>query len=122
MKALVQRVNVGPRLSDVAIHKGVAYLAGQVPNTTRQQPIAAQVAEVLHIIELLLKECGSAKDQILSTLIFLRRTEDFSIMNEIWDAWVAAGAAPPRATMQANAMNPAIDVEIIVTAAVREQQ
>lgn len=119
MISLVQRLHVGPRLSDIAIHNNVAYLAGQVPSQSRGGPILDQVAEVLNLIEDRLRECGSAKDQILSTLIFLRRTEDFIAMNEVWDAWVVPGSTPPRATMQASAMNPAIDVEIIVTAAVQ---
>jgi enamine deaminase RidA (YjgF/YER057c/UK114 family) len=45
----MQRFDVGPRLSEMAIHNGVAYLAGQVPEDgsqdirgqTRQVPAVA---------------------------------------------------------------------------------
>lgn len=70
MKCSIQRFHVGPRLSDVAIHNNVAYFAGQVPRASRGGHISDQVCEVLGLIEALLNECGSAKDLILSALIF----------------------------------------------------
>jgi len=39
-------------------------------------------------------------------------------MNEAWDAWVAPGNAPPRATVQAALANPGWKIEVVVTAAV----
>jgi enamine deaminase RidA (YjgF/YER057c/UK114 family) len=39
-------------------------------------------------------------------------------MNKAWDAWVAYGNAPPRATIEARLANPNYKVEIVVTAAV----
>ncbi|WP_346308865.1 Rid family hydrolase, partial [Limnohabitans sp.] len=44
---------------------------------------------------------------------------DITAMNEVWDAWVVAGSAPPRATVQAALANPAYLIEVVVTAAVR---
>ena len=38
-------------------------------------------------------------------------------MNEVWDAWVAAGHAPPRATVQAELGDPAWRIEVVATAA-----
>jgi enamine deaminase RidA (YjgF/YER057c/UK114 family) len=38
-------------------------------------------------------------------------------MNAVWDAWVAPGNAPARATVQAALARPALMVEIMVTAA-----
>jgi enamine deaminase RidA (YjgF/YER057c/UK114 family) len=40
-------------------------------------------------------------------------------MNAVYDDWVAAGNAPPRATVEARLANPACLVEIVVTAAQR---
>jgi enamine deaminase RidA (YjgF/YER057c/UK114 family) len=40
-------------------------------------------------------------------------------MNAEWDAWVAAGNAPPRATVEAKLADPAVLVEIVVVAAQR---
>ena len=39
-------------------------------------------------------------------------------MNRVWDAWVPAGHAPPRATVQAHLARPGWLIEIVVTAAV----
>ena len=38
-------------------------------------------------------------------------------MNEVWDAWVAPGHAPPRATVQAPLANAGWKIEVVATAA-----
>jgi enamine deaminase RidA (YjgF/YER057c/UK114 family) len=38
-------------------------------------------------------------------------------MNDVWDAWIVAGTAPPRATVQAALANPDWRIEVVVTAA-----
>jgi enamine deaminase RidA (YjgF/YER057c/UK114 family) len=38
-------------------------------------------------------------------------------MNEVWDAWVAPGNAPARATVEAKLARPGLKVEIMVQAA-----
>ena len=43
---MVQRFDVGARLSEMAVHNGVAYLAGQVANDGTQD-ITGQTAQVL---------------------------------------------------------------------------
>jgi enamine deaminase RidA (YjgF/YER057c/UK114 family) len=50
--------------------------------------------------------------------VFVANIAEFPGMNAAWDAWVADGAAPPRATIEARLANPNIKVEIVVTAAV----
>ena len=37
-------------------------------------------------------------------------------MNEVWDAWVVPGTAPPRATVQAALSDPDYRLEIVATA------
>jgi enamine deaminase RidA (YjgF/YER057c/UK114 family) len=41
---------------------------------------------------------------------------DYSAMNEAWDAWVADGHAPARATVEAKLANPVWKVEIKIVA------
>ena len=53
----------------------------------------------------------------MRTQIFLSDIQDIGAMNEVWDAWVVPGTAPPRATVQAALANPDWKIEIIVTAA-----
>ena len=113
----IQRFDVGARLSDMAVYNGVAYLAGQVPSDTTQD-ITGQTAQVLAMVDALLARAGSDKTRILMAQIFIADLADFAGMNVAWDAWIAAGHAPPRATVVAKLAKPEWKVEIVVTAAV----
>lgn len=113
----IQRVNVAKRLSDMAIYNGVAYLAGQVPEDASLD-ITGQTEQVLAIIDSLLEQAGTNKSRILMAQIFIANMAEFDGMNKAWDAWVADGNAPPRATIEARLANPNFKVEIVVTAAV----
>ena len=96
---MVQRFDVGARLSEMAVHNGVCYLAGQVPSDATQD-INGQTRQVLAAIDALLERAGTDKSKILMTQIFLADLADFPGMNAAWDAWVVAGQTPPRATVQ----------------------
>ena len=113
---MIQRIDPGPRMSEACIHAGIAYLAGQVP-LTPDADIETQTREVLAEIDALLARCGSDKTRILRAQIYLADIADFAGMNRAWDAWVAPGQAPARATVEARLANPAWKVEIVVTAA-----
>ena len=115
--APVERFDVGARLSEMAVYNGVAYLAGQVPEDPTAD-ITVQTAQVLAAIDKLLARAGSDKSRILMAQIFLADRADFAGMNAAWDAWVAAGHTPPRATVIAGLARPEWKVEIVVTAAV----
>jgi enamine deaminase RidA (YjgF/YER057c/UK114 family) len=114
---MIQRFDVGPRVSEMAIHQGVAYLAGQVAEDGSQD-IAGQTRQVLAAIDSLLSRPGSGKSRILRAQIFLKDLADFAAMNEVWEAWVVPGQTPPRATVQAHLARPQWKIEIVVTAAV----
>ncbi|NYT23091.1 RidA family protein [Alcaligenaceae bacterium] len=114
----IERVNVEKRLSDMAVYNGVAYLAGQVPDDARLD-MEGQTAQVLATIDRLLATAGTDKSRILMAQIFVANMKEFDAMNRAWDAWVAPGNAPPRATVEARLANPDYKVEIVVTAALR---
>ena len=114
---MIQRYDVGPRLSELAVHNGVAYLAGQVAEDATQG-IAGQTRQVLAEIDALLARAGTDKTRILRAEIYIADMADFPGMNLAWDEWVPAGHAPPRATVQAALARPEWKVEIVVTAAV----
>jgi enamine deaminase RidA (YjgF/YER057c/UK114 family) len=101
----------------MAVHNGVAYLAGQVPDDATQD-IQGQARQVLAMVDALLARAGSDRTRILMAQVFLADLADFAGMNEAWDAWVPAGHAPPRATVQAKLANPQWRIEVVVTAAV----
>ncbi len=118
MNADIQRLHVAARYSEAAVFNGVVYLAGMVPECEATD-IRSQTADVLQQIEQRLAEAGSDKTRILRTQIYLQDITDIAVMNEVWDAWVVAGSAPPRATVQAALANPAYLIEVVVTAAVK---
>ena len=111
----LQRLHVAARYSEAAIFNGVVYLAGMVPECAAQD-IRSQTADVLAQVDQRLAEAGSNKSLILRAQIYLADIKDIAAMNEVWDAWVSAGSAPPRATVQAALSNPDWRIEIVVTA------
>ncbi len=113
---MVQRFDVGARMSEMAVHNGTVYLAGQVAADATQDA-GGQTRQVLAAVDALLARAGSDKGRILRAQIFLADVADFAAMNEVWDGWVAQGHAPPRATVQARLARPEWKVEIVVTAA-----
>ena len=114
----ITRLHVGKRLSEVAIHNGTVYLAGQIAEDTSAD-IVGQMREVLGHVDRLLAEAGSDKTCILACQIYIADMAHFPGMNEVWDEWVAHGHTPPRATVEAKLANPACLVEVVLTAALR---
>ena len=114
----IKRLHVGKRLSEVAIHNGTVYLAGQIAEDTSAD-IEGQTREVLGHVDRLLAESGSDKTCILSCQIYLKDMQDFAGMNAVWDDWVPSGHTPPRATVESRLANPEVLVEIVIIAAQR---
>lgn len=114
---MVQRFDVGTRLSEMAVHNGVAYLAGQVAADCKQD-IRGQTQQVLEAVDALLARAGTDKRKLLRVEIFIKDMADFAAMNEVWEAWLPAGDAPPRATLRADMARPEWRVEMLVTAAI----
>ena len=114
----IQRFHVGARLSEMAVFNGVVYLAGMVPEDGVTD-VRGQTADVLAQVDAHLAACGSDKSRILRVQIYLANIADIAAMNSVWDAWVAPGHAPPRATVQAALADPAWKIEMVVTAAQR---
>lgn len=113
---MIQRFDVGARMSEMAVHGGTVYLAGQVA-ADETLDITGQTKQVLAAIDALLARAGTDKTKILRAQIFLADIADFPAMNAVWDQWVVPGHTPPRATVQAALAKPAWKVEIVVTAA-----
>lgn len=117
MSSKIERFDVGPRLSEMAVHNGVVYLAGQVPSDATAD-IQGQTRQVLDMIDALLARAGSDKTRILRAQLYIADVADLAGMNAAWDAWVPAGHTPPRATVQAPLAKPEWKIEIVITAAV----
>ncbi|SDH71563.1 Enamine deaminase RidA, house cleaning of reactive enamine intermediates, YjgF/YER057c/UK114 family [Pseudomonas benzenivorans] len=113
----VQRLRTETRYSEIVIHNGTVYLAGQLADDYRGD-ILQQTRETLANIDALLAEAGSDKSRILSVTIYLKDLDrDYAGLNQVWDAWVAQGAAPARACVEAKMYKPEVLVEMTVVAA-----
>jgi enamine deaminase RidA (YjgF/YER057c/UK114 family) len=112
----IQRHGMAARYSEAAVFNGVVYLAGMVPECDATD-IRSQTADVLAQVERRLREAGSDKSRMLRAQIYLADIREIGAMNEVWDAWVVPGTAPPRATVQAALADPSWKIEIVVTAA-----
>jgi enamine deaminase RidA (YjgF/YER057c/UK114 family) len=112
----IQRIKPGPRMSGAVVHGNTVYLAGQVAQASAGQSVAEQTREILAIIDGLLAEAGTDKSKLLMANIWLTDIATFQEMNGVWDAWVAPGNAPARATVEARLAAPQFKVEIAVIA------
>ena len=113
----ITRLHPGPRMSQAVVHGDTVYLAGQVADQARGETVGEQTKEILAAIDRLLAEAGSDKTKILSATIYLADIKTFAEMNAAWDAWVPAGHAPARATVEARLAAAAYTVEIACIAA-----
>ncbi len=113
----IARLHVGPRMSQAVVHGDTIYLAGQVAEHAKGKSVAEQTAEILATIDRLLGEAGSDKTKILLATIYLADIETFAEMNGVWDAGVAVGSGPARATVEAKLAAPPYLVEIVCIAA-----
>jgi enamine deaminase RidA (YjgF/YER057c/UK114 family) len=113
----ITRYDAGPRMAEMTVHNGVAYLAGQIAEDGTQD-ITGQTRQVLAAIDALLARAGSDKTKVLRAQIFLADLADFGAMNAVWEEWVVPGQTPARATVQAALAKPEWKIEIVITAAV----
>jgi enamine deaminase RidA (YjgF/YER057c/UK114 family) len=112
----IERIKVGPRMSQVVIHGDTIYLAGQVADDPSAD-VAGQTRQILAKIDNLLAEAGADKSKVLSANVWLSDISTFDQMNAVWDKWVTPGQPPARATVESRLAGPEFKVEIMVVAA-----
>lgn len=112
----ITRIDAEARWSDVVIHNQTLYYTGVPANLDADA--FEQTANTTAQIDAVLEKQGSDKSRILDATIFLADKSDFAAMNKTQDAWVVAGHAPVRCTVEATLMNPQYKVEIKIIAAV----
>lgn len=114
---MITRIKAGARMSQAVIHGNTVFLSGQVASN-RSTDTAGQTREILAKIEGLLAEAGTDKTHVLAATVYLSDMNTFNEMNTVWEAWIAPGCAPARATIGAAPLaSSAYRVEIVVTAA-----
>ncbi|MFG6668548.1 RidA family protein [Halomonas sp. HNIBRBA4712] len=104
------------RMSQIAIHNGTVYLAGQVPADATAD-MKGQTEQVLTRIDELLEKAGSSKAQLISAQVWVTDMAEFDQMNAAWEAWLDGHTPPVRAALEAKLAKPEWKVEIMVVAA-----
>lgn len=111
---MIERQDIGQRMSKIVKHNGTVYLCGQVGSG---ETVTEQTKDCLARVDALLKQAGSSREQILQAIIWISDMKYFAEMNAVWDAWVPEGHAPARACGEAKLARDVLKVEVIVTAA-----
>ncbi len=114
----ITRLNPTPRWSDATLFNGIAHFV-EVPADT-SVAMEQQISQLLAQAEQTLAAIGSDKSQLLSATIYITQLEDLATLNAAWEAWLPAGAAPSRACVKAELLDPAMKVEIAFVAAVQQ--
>ena len=113
----IQRIDPETRYSEAVIVNGLMFCSGMVPEVDSDDA-REQTRDVLAQIDRLLERVGSDKTKLVDATIFLASLDDYAAMNEVWDAWLTAGCAPARATVEAKLASPDWKVEVKIVAAV----
>src|SRR5262245_15990447 len=113
----IERHDAGPRMSKAVVHGNTVYLAGIVADNPKGKSVKDQTQDILRQIDGFLAKAGTDKSKLLSANIWITDMANFAEMNAVWDAWVAPGNTPARATVEARLAAPDYKVEIMVVAA-----
>src|SRR6478736_7710141 len=113
----IERHDIGPRMSKAVVHGNTVYLAGIVADAPKGKSTGDQTKDILRQIDGFLAKAGTDKSKLVSANIWITDMANFAEMNAVWDAWVAPGSTPARATVEAKLASPDYKVEIMVVAA-----
>ena len=113
----IERHDIGPRMTTVVVHGNTVYFAGIVADNPKGKSVREQTTNILTQIEGFLAKAGTDKSKLLSANIWIADMANFAEMNAVWDAWVAPGNTPARATVEAKLASPDYKFEIMVVAA-----
>lgn len=114
---MLQRLMIGPRMSQVVVHNNTIYVSGQVADD-RTGSIEAQTKAVLDKIDRLLAEAGATRSNLLSVTVLLPHVIDFDAMNSVYDKWIDPPNPPARACYEARLADPGLRIEVTAIAAV----
>ena len=76
----IRRIDVGPRMSDIVIHKDTIYLSGLVGEG---DGVTAQAKDIFAKVDRLLAKAGSDKSKLLQAVIWLTDISTFAEMNSV---------------------------------------
>jgi enamine deaminase RidA (YjgF/YER057c/UK114 family) len=116
----IHRFDVNERASGVSVFNGVAYFSA-VPTRPygAEKSAAEQFTETLKHVEHRLSFVGSNRSDVIYVQIFIAKPEYFHEINEVWDKWIDMDSRPSRICKVLIFQNPAMKVEVVVTARAR---
>jgi enamine deaminase RidA (YjgF/YER057c/UK114 family) len=106
-----------PNRSRSVVFNGTAQLVVVSPHL--EPTTYAQASSALAELTRSLEEIGSAKEFVLSVMVYLARMEDKQDLNRAWDEWSDQSEPPMRACVGATLTGDHL-VELVVSAAVPE--
>jgi enamine deaminase RidA (YjgF/YER057c/UK114 family) len=110
----IHRIEPGARMSKAVVHGDTVYVSGHV---SEGATVTEQAQRILARIEEVLDRAGTEKSKLLSAQIWLADIATFDEMNAVWEAWIAPGEAPARATVESRLAGPQYLIEIAAMAA-----
>ncbi|MEZ5802333.1 MAG: RidA family protein [Rhizobiaceae bacterium] len=112
----IVRRSENQRMSLAVEAGGFVFLAGLTAVETRGGSVTDQAREILTRIDHHLGEAGTSKKKLVTAQVWLTDIATFDEFNRVWDAWVADAGKPVRACVEARLADPALTVEVMVTA------
>lgn len=116
MSTDIVRHSENQRMSLAVETGGFVFLAGLTAVKTRGGFVTEQAKEILERIDHHLAEAGTSKKNLVTAQVWLTDIATFDEFNLVWDAWVANAGKPARACVEARLADPALTVEVMVTA------
>lgn len=112
----MQRLHQNARRSRAIIVNQMVYMSGQYADNT-DVDIKGQTEQILHKIDVLLKEAGTDRSKLVQATIWLKTMDDYDGFNAVWDQWVVPGHTPTRACGEVRMADDDMLVEILAVAA-----
>jgi 2-iminobutanoate/2-iminopropanoate deaminase len=108
--------------SHAVVHRGIAYLAGQLPHVPgsrdhRPGTIEEQTRQVLKNVERALHACGSRSDRVLRCTVYIADIAHWPTVNRLYGEFFG-DHRPARSVVPVNELHHGYAIEVEVTAAV----
>ncbi|MFA5073366.1 MAG: RidA family protein [Nitrospirota bacterium] len=108
--------------SSAVIHGDLVYISGQLPinyaagETVPTGGVAEQARQALQNLDSLLEQCGSSKQQVIKTTVYIPDITSWPIVNEVY-AEFFGDHKPARTIVPTNTLhfNALIEIEAIAT-------
>ncbi|MEI5909620.1 RidA family protein [Bacillus spongiae] len=112
---------IGPYSQGVIVNN-IFYSSGQIPLTADgelvQGDITIQTHQVFKNLQAVLKEAGASLESVVKATVFLKKMDDFSLVNEVYAEYFHTHK-PARSCVEVSRLPKDVDVEIEVIALIK---